>query len=433
MISSSLTIQGSGSNSGSITILFENGAIMSAPNWGPNGSALTGSGNSYITVDGGTNGTIQATSNGTRLATTVDESGVSLYNCSNCIIRNLTIANMYVHTYTSTDENGQNTGGIYVADGNNVAIYNNIVYDMKWCIAYSFNTAGNSNVAIYGNTAYHCDHGVAVESGDPNATLVGASVYGNTIYDGYLWDDGAVNNHHDGIHVWSVQNGAAITGLQVYNNYIYGNWGTNLNAFIYMEVASTGTENNSLAFNNLLVDSTTLSHYGCGYLCVMGNSAGIYNNTIVGSNTASGVGINIYGTSDTVENNTIGNMLEVTGISGSASTSVATWDYNNYYNVGTNGWNGGGQFASWQGWCATGVCHPDTHGSYANPNLSAAYTPTANSTALVQAALNLSGLSNSRLDADKSGVTRPSQPTMWTIGAYQKAPASPVGLGAIVR
>lgn len=432
-ISSALTIHGSGSNGKPITVLFEKGAVMSAPNWGAKGNAITSSGNSYITIDGGTNGTIQATSNGTGLATTVDETGVWMNNCANCIIRNLTVANMYVHTYTPTDENGLNSHGIEIINGSNVSLYNNKVHDAKWCIFYGFNTPGQSNVAIYGNTAYHCDHGIVVGSGDPSASLAGASVYGNTIYDGYLWDDNATYNHHDGIHAWSVHNGAALTGLQIYDNDIYGNWGHNLNAFIFMEawsmkgVSGAGTEDNALAFNNLLVDSTTLPHYGCGYLCVEGNSAGLYNNTIVGSNLTNGAGINIYGTSDTVENNTVSNMYQAARIQGLATTSATAWDYNNYYNVGTNAWNGK-KFAGWQAGCGTSVCNPDTHGAYANPNLDSAYRPTTQSTYLLEKGANLGNLSNPQLDVDKSGGKRPSAPTMWTVGAYQLPPPSPMGL-----
>jgi hypothetical protein len=431
-ISSALTIEGSGSSTSPITILFESGAMMSAPNWGEGGAAIGGSGINYITIDGGTNGTIQATSNGTGLATQVDDTGVALYNCSNCIIRNLTVSNMYVHTYTPTDESGENTGGIYIANGNNIAMYSNTVHDAKWGVAYSFNTAGNSNVTLYNNIVYHCDHGVALESGDPNASLSNATVYGNNIYDGYLWDDNANDNHHDGIHTWAVQSGTSISGLMVYSNYIHGNWGFGLNAFIYMEVESGGLENNSLAFNNLLVDSTTLSHYGCGYLCVLGSAAGIYNNTIIGSSTASGLGIDIYGASDTIENNTVGNMLEVVALAGAASTSVATWDYNNYYNVGAQGWNGGTPFSAWQGWCATGVCKPDTHGSMTNPELSATYQPTSSSAALLNRGVNLSSIAVTALDSDISGAGRPlgtcttlgSSPC-WVIGAYQSDSASP--------
>jgi hypothetical protein len=432
-ISSALIIHGSGSNGSPITILFENGARMSASNWGENGAAIGGNGISYITIDGGQNGIIQATSNGTGLATAFDETAIRLYGCSNCIIRNLTVANMYVHTYAPTDEGGQNSRGIFVVPGSNVSIYHNIVHDTKWCIEYSFDSPDNSNVAIYDNTAYDCDHGIVVGSGDPNATLAGAAVHGNTIYDGYLWDDNADYNHHDGIHAWSVHNAAVLKDLQIYDNYIYGNWGHNLNAFIFMQANGGGTADNSLAFNNLLVDSTTLPHFGCGYLCATANSVGIYNNTIVGSNLTNGLGISIYGTSDTVENNTVGNMLHVAGVAWSASTSTATWDYNNYFNVGTNPWPKVSTFAQWQASCSGGVCHPDSHGSYSNPNLDAAYRPTAQSTSLIQKGVNLGSLSNAQLAVDKSGGKRPSSPTMWTVGAYQLSPPSPTGLTGTVR
>jgi hypothetical protein len=429
-ISTPLVIHGSGSKESPITILFESGATMSAPNWGESGSAITGRDISYLTIDGGTNGTIRAESNGTYLATNVNEAGVSLYNCSNCVVRNLTVADMYKHASAPTDEGGQGSMGIYVANGSNISIYNSTVHDMKWCIFYSFTTPGNSNVAIYDNTAYHCDHGVVVGSGDPSATLDVASVYGNTIYDAYLWDDNANENHHDGIHVWSVHSASAITGLQLYNNYIYGNWGQHFTALIFMQAQNTGTENSALAFNNLLVDSTPVGHFGCGLLCVMANLSGIYNNTLVGPGQTSDTGINIYGTSETVENNVFSNMLQVVHISGSASAS--TWDYNNYYNVGPRAWNWA-SFTAWQSRPGPGVAYPDGHGSFANSNLDAFFHPTVSSITLIQKAINLTGLSNQELDADKSGIKRPSPPTMWTAGAYQLVPISPTGLSGVVH
>jgi hypothetical protein len=422
-ISSPLTIQGSGNSSGPITVLFESGAIMSAPNWGEGTAAITGTGINYITIDGGANGIIQATSNGTELASKVDDTGINLYQCSNCVIRNLTVANMYVHTYTPSDENGQNSGGIYVAGGNNVSVYNNTIHDAKWCLSYSFPTGSSySTVALHGNTAYNCDHGVSLQSGGNGAN--------NTIYDGYLWDDSANYNHHDAIHTWAVQSGTSISGLMIYDNYIHGNWGFGLNSFIFMESNSGGTENNSLAFNNLLVDATTLGHTGCGYICNENNSTKIYNNTIVGQNLANGIGINMYGTNVSVENNLVSTMLEAVGLPG--GSSILVWDYNNYYNIGSNGWNGSSTFVGWQ----SGE-HCDSHSAVANPDLSANYSPTASSTALIQKGADLSSLSVSLLDLDKGGVTRPSMPTLWDIGAFQygssPAPAPPTGLVVSVQ
>ncbi len=76
-----LTFHGSGTSGKPITLLFESGAVLTAPYWGndPNGfsGAINASGLSYITVDGGTNGTIQATSNGTGL--TYQQAGSAVY------------------------------------------------------------------------------------------------------------------------------------------------------------------------------------------------------------------------------------------------------------------------------------------------------------------------------------------------------------------
>lgn len=409
IISSSLTIQGSGSTVSPVTILFESGAMMSAPNWGSGAAAITGSGLNYVIIDGGANGVIQATSNGTGLATNYDDTGVSLSSCSNCTVRNLTIANMYVHTCTEpastcTDESGQNTGGIYVNGGSSVSIYNNTVHDAKWCLFYSIPGGGSSsNIAIYSNTEYHCDHGVAVGAGGASSVLSGAAVYGNVMHDFQNWDDAANDNHHDGIHFWAPNSGDSDTGVQEYDNYMYGDFGVGFNSFLFAE----GTQTGALYFNNVLVDQSSVSHAGCGYICLENDSVIVANNTIVGT----GTGINIYGQSATVENNTISNAWEAVGINSGATIKV--WDYNNYYNLGGCAWNCGTSFQQWQ------AAGNDVHGSNTNPNLSGNYQPTSNSTALNTAGFNLSGLLIPTLDLDKSGASRPVLPTNWTVGAYQ--------------
>src|ERR1700722_3909463 len=58
-----LTFPGSGNSSNPITLLFESGAVLTAPYWGGNG-AIQASGVSNVTVDGGSNGVIEATANG---------------------------------------------------------------------------------------------------------------------------------------------------------------------------------------------------------------------------------------------------------------------------------------------------------------------------------------------------------------------------------
>ena len=438
-ISSALTFQGSGSSTSPVTLLFENGAQMSAPNWGSGGGAINSSGNGYLIVDGGTNGVIHATSNGTGLATQYDNTGVGLSACAGCIVRNLTVANMYVHTCTEpvsncTDENGQNSSGIYVSDGSNVSIHNNTVYGAKWCLFYTVGTT-QSSVSIYGNTVYNCDHGAAV-GGEGSASVSGIQVYSNVIHDGQNWDDAANNNHHDGIHFWT--GSGSFSGVQEYNNYMYGDWGNNFNSFLFAEGTQTGAQ----YFNNVLIDQSSVSHNGCGYICLENNSPVIANNTIVGPGTAINVS---YNSGNVVENNTISNAYRATQVASQAD--IAVWDYNNYYNLGTCGWNCG-TFASWQSG------GNDAHGSNTNPNLSGTYTPTSSSTALMQGA-NLASLGISQLDLDKAGVCRPSSSctspgtstslaisasSPWTIGAYQlnsgttaNTPNPPTGLIASVQ
>ncbi len=95
-----LLLQGSGTSGNPITIKFETNAILQAPYWG--GAVINLESHSYITFDGGTNGLIQATANGTLLANHQD-SGLGIYSPlggSNLTIKNLTIANLYVHSCT---------------------------------------------------------------------------------------------------------------------------------------------------------------------------------------------------------------------------------------------------------------------------------------------------------------------------------------------
>ena len=67
------------------------------------------------------------------------------------------------------------------------------------------------------------------------ATMNGILIYGNKIHDFANWDTTLDAYHHDGMHLFQVNNNSAVTGLSIYNNYIYGAWGANMNAAIYIE------------------------------------------------------------------------------------------------------------------------------------------------------------------------------------------------------
>ena len=427
-----LDFQGSGSTGKPITLLFETGANFTSPYFG---SAISSNGNSYLTIDGQTTGSstsaIASTDNGTTLNNQQNGAGISLTSCNNCTVRNITIGPIYVHTCTlpvanCTDENGQNTDGIWVNGGSNITINNTVTHDSKWCLFYNFpGSATNSNVTISNNTVYNCDHGIAVGSGNTGAQLNGLQIFNNAVHDGANWDDVGNANHHDGIHVWSSHAGALISSTQTYNNYIYGNWGANLNAFIFQQ----GAQTQDYIFNNLLVDSTTTGHYGCGYICLMPNGVSVLNNTVIGPGPASGVGINVYGTNVTVENNVESSMLNAAAISGSGSATV--WDYNAYYNIAGNGWQHN-PFSTWKGW------GHDAHSLNKPLNLSPSFSPTLTSGALIQKGANLSGLGVAPLNLDKAGVARPSLSTAWDVGAYQlvappNTPSAPTGLTAVAH
>ena len=109
-ITSAMTAQGSGASGSPLTLLFESGANITLPVC-PSGGCLNIQNQNYIIVDGGTpcgyisqamvncNGTIQSTASGSAFGNgSTSAFGVEATNCSNCEIRNLTIANVYQHT-----------------------------------------------------------------------------------------------------------------------------------------------------------------------------------------------------------------------------------------------------------------------------------------------------------------------------------------------
>lgn len=435
-----LSFQGSGSSGNPITLIADQGAVtITAPYWAgsKNGGPICSSGFSWITINGDNNLTLQASANGTNLANKADYGfGVWAYTGDNVTIENLTVSNIYVHACTEpisgcTDEGGQNTGGI-AAQGSNVTISGNTVHDAKWCITGGVGGSVTvANRSIHDNTIYNCDHGVAVGVGGNNGVLNGLLVYNNTIHDFQNWDDAANNNHHDGIHIWSYNAGDSITGALVYNNYIYGNWGAGMNSALFAE-AMTGLPG-AFYFNNVIVDQSTVSHNGCGDICLEVNGVAVVNNTIDNSGAVGGgaVAINNYGTNVLVENNTINGASEAIGFA--SGSSWATVDYNNYYGIGGSGWNQSSSLSGWQSSCSC-----DSHSAVANPSLGSNHIPTSSSTALIQKGANLSGMSISVLNLDKAGLSRPSAPTNWDIGAYQyssgsTAPNPPTGLGATVQ
>src|ERR1700675_3728816 len=90
-----LIVRGNGTSSSPITIKFETNAILQAPYWSSQG-AIYEVGRSYIVIDGGTNGLIKNTANGTGRAYVQQSRAIYATSCTGCVVKNLTIADIYV-------------------------------------------------------------------------------------------------------------------------------------------------------------------------------------------------------------------------------------------------------------------------------------------------------------------------------------------------
>jgi hypothetical protein len=414
-----LTFQGNGTSGDPITLKFETDAILQAPYWGANG-AIHASGLSYIRVDGGTNGLLQATANGSTL--TYQQSGVAIFfsNVSNSEIKNLTIANIYVHT-SVTDENSP-ADGIWWYGGSNVVIDHNTVHDAHWCVDYGFpGSTTSSNVTMYSNTTYNCDHDFIIGSGNTNAILDGANlIYDNIGHDWANWDDNANNFHHDGIHVWAVHTGSQLNGLQIYNNYFYGlsSTGGHMTGHIYVE-ENPGTVSSAYVYNNVLINTSPTYTVDDGYIFDIGTNTNVFNNTIVSGSATNtgGNGILIYGTGTTMRNNIIANCY--IGIYTDDGGVLGSSDYNDFYDVGTVGRVGTNWYstlASWQ----SGT-NQDADSTSGNPVLNASSNPpyqlSNNTSTAWGTGANLTSLGITPLDSDYKGTARPSSGA-WDMGAY---------------
>lgn len=420
-----LVFQGNGTSGNPVTLLFESGAALTAPYWGGNG-AIYASGASYITIDGGSNGTIRATANGTALTYQKEGgAGMRFDGCSNCEVKNLTIANMYVHTTNLSDTNGD----IYALqwiDGSNVSMHDNTIHDGGWCAYYAFTGSGRSNVSIHDNTIYNCNGSIVVGSGNTGASVSGVSIYGNTLHDSVNWDDSADSNHHDGVHLWAVHSGSSWSNVQIYNNYFYGDWGIHTTGQIFIEAngGGTGTGSNAI-YNNLMTASNAAAHaLTNGNISLQANGWYVVNNTFVNDSNGGTGGGAIQadsGTGATVMNNIL--MASSTAINFPSGTSITSGDYNDYYNIGTSipfiyAGRSYSDFPTFRSGSSL-----DAHSLTSNPNLDSTGKPQASSP-VIGAGTNLSALCPlfTGLCADMAGTPRPATGA-WAMGAYSAGQA----------
>jgi len=432
--STALTFQGSGTTSSPITLLFESGAGLTASYWSSNG-AINTNGQDYLTIDGGANGYVKNSQNGTTLSNHQDTKGLSVGGCIGCIIKNLTVSNMYVHSGSNSD--GGNSFGIYLYGGKNNTVTGNTVHDARWAIFNVYPGSNTtSNVLISNNTIYNTDHGVTAGDGNGSAILSGITVSGNTFHDMVNWDDTADDFHHDYIHIWAASGGSSITGLQIFNNYFYGDPGLHINTLVNLETQSGNTNDGALVYNNLITNSSAAHIPAYGYVSSGGTNISLYNNTIVGSTTSLNFANECFylgGKNYKILNNTCQNVGAFLVLN--ANTTLSSVDYNNWYQSG-GGFYAGGSFITFAAWKQFCLC--DTHSISVNPMLDSTFKPLSGSP-LVQKGSNLSPLGVSNLNKDKALVQRITSGA-WDLGAYtmtsgesSSAPAAPTGLTASVQ
>jgi hypothetical protein len=440
------TFQGSGSSGSPITLRFESGAILQAPYFAnslggtPAGAITLGIGRSWLTVDGANTGKIQNTANGSSLTNAQPSSGVSGFGCTNCTVKNLTIANLYVNVAGNGTLGDNSVVRAIDFNGKNWTISNNIIHDCGWCIFDAY-ADGDTNANISNNDVSNFGHGMMYAAGSAVTAVAPALLlHDNHFHDTANWGASGCPYHQDGLHTFGVS-GSSMDGIYVYNNLFDGDWGTCPTGFIFVEFGggAGGTPSNmrnSYWFNNVGIVQTGIVNTN-GWFGIFSGISGvqkIYNNTILNVNATDNTACfslqNLSGL--TFENNVVGSCGDPVSISSSTITLLN----NNFYGPSCqNGnncfvFNGSftGSFSAWKS--ATGGEANSTQSN--SPKLNSDGSPQSGSP-VIGVGANLLSLASGNLDGLASdttkGGTRTAVPRAssgaWTAGAYELASGTP--------
>lgn len=458
-----LTFQGSGVSGSPITLLFETGAILQAPEWGPNADgslsgAIVISGKSYIVIEGGgtgnagkgtfiPNGIVQNTLNGTiggacpggPCTTNYNSDGITFQNVSNLTIQNLVIKNIYVRTSLS-DESGTGKCIQKLGTANALVINNNVLNNVSSGMWYNLTSGTNDSLVVTNNEFTNMSAGLGIGQGNGNSGVVSSiTIAGNHIHDFNTWNEtSGYSYHHDGIHIYSYT--TALTNISVYENKFDGDIGSGT-AWVYYEQYAAGQAGAINIYNNIFDSYATQSGNGAGGSRAIefeGQQINgkIYNNTIIGIPHAGSIFSGPYNngspaSSMDLRNNTISGQLESlvegSGVNVSSNNNIYDFSNGNYINIGSKPSN----LAAWQSQCSC-----DSASKSGVPDLSASLVPIAGSP-LIAAGQNLTVPGMTSLDDDYSGALR--APTgNWDIGAFLfgsgvAQPAPPTGLTALAQ
>jgi hypothetical protein len=437
-----LTVSQNGTSGNPITIIWDTNAILESPYFKASangvgcGGGISICGRSYIVLNGGTNGILENTANGDSLANQQDSAGIDAYTCTNCTVENLTIQNIYVHPQNGLSSPDQTQMNCIAFSGSGWTITGNTMSNVGWCLKEAYGN-GDSGTTITNNNISLMDHGWMLATSSANS-FTNAFFSGNQIHDTYNWDTSGCAYHHDGIHTFGTS-GSTMSGINVYNNYFYGNWGTCPTGFIFVEGGGSSTPSHMLSsawWNNVFLVATSGAIVNTnGWFDLASGDSGtqqVYNNTAIGSGASDNtlcVGLeNLSGLS--YKNNTISGCGDPVDISSTTITATAT----NFYGAATctnSGncfiWNGSftGSFSAWKTACSCDSTSIENLTALLNSNGS----PQAGSP-VIAAGTNLSSVATgnlaSLLNDTSLGNTRIPVPrgTTWDIGAFQATPVS---------
>jgi hypothetical protein len=437
-----LVVGGNGTSTSPITIKFETNAVLSAPYWSSQG-AINENGRSYIVIDGGTNGLIKNSANGTGRGYVQDSRAIYAPSCTGCVVKNLTIADMYVRTSASDLAVHQTAVNcVYLLNSNYVTITRVTCHDAGW----AFTGYGNNFTLSYSNM-YNVDHGVAF---GPKATSSNISIHDNHFHDYVKWDSPTNAYHHDGIHLWG-QNGGVVANGSIYNNVFDGDSGVNITAHIFLQ----DSVKNVSVYNNVFLVPANRTMQALWFQGVpnsgtlpggvpTGNSA--YNNFIRAGGHNRGSAMLVAGQYNfTAVNNVLlggnsniavqnGGSLSSTGINNNVYEDLLA-DAGVYNSFGYQGRNYR-DLASWQSACRCDSRSKMAPASKINASSSGALLSGSVGISAASNLLNISLGTLSALSKDKVGAPR--QVTgNWDAGAYKfgstPLPLSPTGLSATIQ
>lgn len=401
-----------------VTVKFETGAKFSKAAWGTGeNAAIYATNKNNIIIDGNNVGIIENTDNGdysSGKGTDQVSNAIYITRSSNWEVKNLTIQDIYIHTYN--DASSTRSVCVSAYDVNNISIHNNDLNNAYYGISASTNSENVSGINIYNNTVDACSTALVVALGNNGTSMDTVNIYNNSIAMGNNWYDEADANHIDGIHIWgrSGQPSDTITNLKIYNNIIGGNPSTHSTAMIFLEYTIPSPQ----IYNNVLYAIT--NNTADGMIYIKGNTGGtatngkIYHNTIIGK--GSGVGIELANSSgNDIENNIVYSFAYALAEQDSSS-NVAASDYNVFYGiVQEKGWARGGVTKTLVEWQALGL---DTHSSILEPSFadtgSHDYRLQSSDTVAKDKGVTL----GASWEIDINGVKRP-QGATWDIGAYE--------------